>query len=685
MTVQQLPNRLARCGPWIELAGVSCFAGFLAALWVGLLLAEAGRFAAWIALLAAVAVGAVVWRRFRRKMKERPASEAHSGGVLAAVALALLSLAFTIPPSEWIVGGWDPGVYVHTAASLARGGSLRPEFPDLASLDADTRALLGRQGQEAWEPFIGMRMMRDGSLSPQFYHLYPVLMALVWPFGGVRAALMVNPLLNAICIVALYLWASRWMKRRWALAAALVLALNPAQVWQARFCTSEMLTQCLLMGGLVLMGRALSGRTKDLLEALLAGSAFGLAMLARYDTVLFVTPLSLVLLMGWRDKPQRPQLLAILGATGALGAQTWLHQRYLAPLYHPGGGLVAQGLLAAGILAVLIVVVVVWMPRRTFNDGREAPEPQRWPHVAVAAAFVAWVFLYWYVRPRLAVNGHVLEFFTWLYPGLKEAEWFPILAGRHAKNFWYLQSLFGGPGLVAALAGIAILIFRARTVWRTAWLAAAVGVLVMLMTFIYHEPFMMFISRRLIPVIIPLLCLGAAAACDGVESVLRMRPRLGVAAAGWVLVLTVMFTFRGTAFLARHREWPGLTGWYDQLAARIPPGARVYSDQPGFAAPLRFIYGIRAYELRAVPPDRQTDQMVMMMKQAKQDTVLWLTQTKVPEAQTAQVIPAGDLPLESSILGTTKHEVPRYVRGRGGAFKLYRILPSAGSAAAPDA
>ncbi len=672
--VGQLAQDEQRRRRWITLAGLSCGAGFLTALWVGLLLAEAGRFSAWVALLTAVVAGGFAWRHFRRRRSDRSAPEMNQQGLLAAAALALLSFAFTVPPSEFILGGWDPGVYVHTAAVLAHDGSLRPKFSDLAALDADSRSVIGRQGHDAWQPFTGMRMMPDGHLSPQFYHLYPVLMALLWPFGGVRAALMANPLLNAICIVALYLWACRWVKPRWAFAAALALALNPAQVWQAGFSTAELLAQSLLLVGLLATDRALSGQTNDRSDAIMAGAAFGLMMLARYDAMLFVVPFLLVLLTGLRDKSQRGQLVILVCTTVGLGVQLWLHQRYLAPLYYPMENLVVPGLWAAGILALLISMGAVLIPPRTADNAQVAPDRRTGLRVAAVVGFVAWVFLYWYVRPHLTVDGRVLGFFTWLYPHLKEADWFPLVAGRDARNFWYLQSLFGTFGLVAALSGIAIMIVRTRTTWRTAWLVASLGVLAILMTQIYHEPFMMFVSRRLVSVIIPLLCLGVAALCDRLEWVWR-APRRGILVGWLVLGLTLMDTFGGTLFIAGHREWPGLVNWQNQLADRIPRGALVYSDQPGFAAPLRFIYGIQAYDARAISSHHRTAPMTMMMKKAEQHAVFWLTASNVPEAYAAYATPMTTIPLRSVILGTTRHTVPRYVRERSATFTLYRITP----------
>jgi hypothetical protein len=195
------------------------------------------------------------------------------------------------------------------------------------------------------------------------------------------------------------------------------------------------------------------------------------------------------------------------------------------------------------------------------------------------------------------------------------------------------------------------------------------------MTQISHEPFMMFVSRRMVPVILPLMCLGTVVLCDRCEWVFRKRPCLGVLVGVVILMLSLAGTLGGTVFLARPREWPGLSDWLDQVAAEIPPGAVVYSDAPGFAAPLRFLYGIPAYEVHALAPGGRMDPMIMMRHAAEQQTVFWLTFAAVPEGYAAYVLPRAELPLRSEILGTTRHTVPCYIRPRGGQFRLYRIVP----------
>jgi hypothetical protein len=213
---------------------------------------------------------------------------------------------------------------------------------------------------------------------------------------------------------------------------------------------------------------------------------------------------------------------------------------------------------------------------------------------------------------------------------------------------------------------------------------AGLAVMAILMTFIYHEPFMMFASRRLVPAIIPLLCLGVAAAADSLESFFRARPRLGVAAAVLVLAMAVLVPLNGTLFMASHREWPGLIRWYDRLADSIPSDARVYSSQTGFAAPLRFLHGKRAYELSASFQNRPGDALAMLQDEARKGVVLWLTTMELFPLGTNSLVAVAELPLSSSILGSTEHAVPLYTRPRGGTFMLYRVLPSASVADRPS-
>jgi hypothetical protein len=161
--------------------GSALFAALMTCAWLALALADLGRFAAWPCVGAACAAAALVYFLAVRGDADDETSPTQGRilAVLAALGLAGGTLAFTLPPSEMILGGWDPGVYLHTAASVANDGALRIVDEDLAGLDEREREVVSRNLFGVSEPFGGMRVLPDGRTSPEFHHLYPSLLAVV--------------------------------------------------------------------------------------------------------------------------------------------------------------------------------------------------------------------------------------------------------------------------------------------------------------------------------------------------------------------------------------------------------------------------------------------------------------------------------------------------------------------------
>ena len=116
---------------------------------------------------------------------------------LLAVGIACATLLrLTLPADEMLLGGHRPR---GLCPRRRRGGPHR--FPDPGRAGpgrAHARGAAARlpQPPRGYEPFPGMFLRPDGRISPQFYHLFPSLMAVAWSIGGIRAALLVNPLLN---------------------------------------------------------------------------------------------------------------------------------------------------------------------------------------------------------------------------------------------------------------------------------------------------------------------------------------------------------------------------------------------------------------------------------------------------------------------------------------------------------
>jgi hypothetical protein len=164
---------------------------------VALVLAEAGRFslvrgAAAVALLTALAAFAAA--RFGHR-PGRPWPRWPGLAPLGA-ALAVLGLALGLQtrPSEYVMGGRDPGTYIAAMALIGRTGGIAYVDPVVLSIPHEDVALFYRNpdnGDYSWGRFMGMPLERPetGRVVPEFFHLFPAFGAYLFQAMGVRGAL----------------------------------------------------------------------------------------------------------------------------------------------------------------------------------------------------------------------------------------------------------------------------------------------------------------------------------------------------------------------------------------------------------------------------------------------------------------------------------------------------------------
>jgi hypothetical protein len=651
--------------------GALAFTGVTA--WSALVLAEFARFSAFTSLTAGGIAGLVVGFLARRNSTAANARPRGHMPHLAAICVALGSLALTLPPGEMLSGGWDPGVYVHTAAAVARGKSLQIPAADLARLDHRQLRTVSRNLHGVHEPYLGMRLLPNGKLSPQFFHLYPSLMAVAYACFGIWGSLCLNSLLNVGCILALYALVGTLYGWRWGIAAALLLAVNPAQVWQAKFQTSEMLAQFFLLAGSALLIR-FDDLKRHVTPVLLAGLCYGWALLTRYDTIIFLAPIAI--LLAWHASRNRDcrRIYAALVAIVLCGGHAWLHMRLVAPYYHPLPGMVAPALAATVALAALAVlwpwIAPAWARRHPAPVGKAI-------RFLLAAGFLVFVGWAWYVRPRLMMDGRVHHVVAGLLGAVGRENLARRLADGNAWNMHRLASVFSDAGLALGCLGVTWMLGRRANPWVRAWLVSACLVMAVLVTHAFHDHFMMWISRRFVPVIVPLLTVGIIACTQALTTRLAAWSRpVGIAGAASVLGLTLALMTPATHAMAGMRNWPGLADWYRSVDQALPDSAVVFSDQPGFAAPLRFLYGHASYEVNLGAGDAPAALYAWIRSAAsakETDAVVFLSGQGPPEIPGMTATVHSRHPLQSSILQNRTTAVPGQCKGRSGDFVLYRL------------
>jgi 4-amino-4-deoxy-L-arabinose transferase-like glycosyltransferase len=231
------------------------------------------------------------------------------------LALPLMALLF-FPPFEYIFGGRDPGVYVAVGAGLAREGRLRSVDEQIASLSRSDRQfyyrLRGKEGNKQWGdsyrknrqyPGLFVTDSERGEVTPQFYPLYPVLLAAGYFAGGPIGELAVTPFLTILALAAVYLFGREVFSSRVAVWSFILILISYPVLWYSRYPNSELPTTLFLFGGAWLF--CLAWRRRLISLSLLSAVIVGAALLLRIDTILLLFPLLLLLAGGGRREERR--------------------------------------------------------------------------------------------------------------------------------------------------------------------------------------------------------------------------------------------------------------------------------------------------------------------------------------------------------------------------------------------
>jgi hypothetical protein len=632
--------------------GITSVAGLLAAVFGVFDL----RLLAGVNLAVAAALAGVDRTLLLDAARELPAKlrRPRPAGVLAALALGVVALLLYARPYEWYFGGWDPGIYVNTGASIAGSGSLQIRDEAVAGLTAAERGLFGKErlGQRLKYPGFVIRDAGRGIVQPYFYHLFPVWIAIFDAGFGAAAGLLVGPLFSLAALAGIYLLGTALFTPRVGLFAALLFGLSIPAIWQARFPTSEPLALFFFVGGLlcvVLFLREGSGAL-----ALLAGLAFGCALLTKITAALpvLVTLAGTSLVAAATGKQRRWRLPAAIG-TGFLlvlpyyygpAREATLTILGAAPRVFSGpfGLALAAGLLAgAGALAGR--AAARWLPRH-----RSAV---RW--AASAGIGAAGLFGY-FVRPVLDRTSD---------------------AGNLVQVGWFLTPL----ALVLALAGVLLVVHRRggrdRTAARLLFLGVAAAVTLALLYRKQIVPVYPWALRRFVPEVLPALALFAAVALAAVAGGRRAgRARAALAAA--LLAATLGWGLARGRHLLPYREYAGAAAPIARVAAAIPDDAVAVCVEGWLATPLHFIHGRNTLQASDLTPEKaeRVLEAIAARVGAGQEVFLLTDEAAFFTHRVGLELVAG-VPFALPLLEQSRGGYPREIRSFDPTVSVFRCRP----------
>jgi hypothetical protein len=470
-------------------------------------------------------------------------------GLAILVAAGALALFMFLPGYHYAAGDRDPGGYMMTGAAIAHTGSVQFTDPVLA-------AGLPVQLQSPGARFRGIWITdaSAGLITPQFYHLWPALLAVADSLHGFAGEANVDPLVGVLGVLLLVALARRVGGLVAAGGTGVLMSTHMMQVWQAKYPTAEVFTQALYVGAVLALVVALQTRWRW--PSFVAGALVGAGWLARPDGVLVVLLAVGVgaLLYVLRRFDARGGWFALgLLPVGAYGA----YQAYgPARAYTVGNGVPALPVILAAVLVCVLGAVAARpvadrLAARIFGRRTElVPVSRSWRRRIGLAILLGYAFLFCLAMVRPLFGADYVA-----YQGR------PIRSYDERSIYW-LSWFFTWPGLLLILVGIAAVVLDR---WTPAPWVLVLPTLVLLPLYMYHaknSPFLMWWARRYVSTALPgmvvLIALGLAAVFHYGRR-FRSRPaRLSTGAAAGLLALFLVANYLHQSLPLRHHdEWGG--------------------------------------------------------------------------------------------------------------------------------
>lgn len=474
-----------------EVSVISLVSGVAVVGAMSLLLAAIGALRLWLWLPIAATVVTVVALLLLRQSSPR-----WSGARwFAVVPLVLVALVLMVPGYRYATGDKDPGIYVMHAWNMAHSGHL--PFQKTALQMSGVLTSTDYPGT-LWRGFEFSTSATQ--VMPSFFHMWSALLAAGFQLVGFNALAVMGPLLGALAVLLLFAFVRRLFSGAHAVVAALLLSVNMMQVWQARYPTSEMLAQVLYIGAALALLTAV--HTRHRLLAVIAGMLATSGFLVRVEGVVALAFFgALLAVLAMHDTQRRVVTWGWIGALVPLPLAWW--QAYgWASKYASTNGVPSKQLIALVLLVEVAATVGLmrWSSRSqrimSLVVTRLAPLDRTFRRVAGAA--VVALFVVAFLRPLT---------------GVVTAQWNG--RGRAIRTFderslHRLAMFFTWPGLLLALAGVALIVLRQRG--RAVAVFTAVSMFYVVL-FLYHarnSPQMMWWNRRFVPSVVPAVVVFAA-------------------------------------------------------------------------------------------------------------------------------------------------------------------------------
>lgn len=443
--------------------------------------------------------------------------------------LTVLAIGLRVPAYNYVLGGQDEGLYVNIANTIQRTGGITitdtvadrlRSSPYLNTYLGDNRGAYVLEGKSYPDYLDGIYLSQPqpAALEFQFYHLFPVWIALFGGLFGISRGVYALTFLSILSVIFFYRLALALTGKRVAgLTAGLLLAVNPLHAFFSKFPVTEVPTlafSAIAFTYLAIYAKTQEGRRWEWL--VISAAAMGCVFITRISGFMyipFLVALALASLIADSDRSRAMAInrwavgVAILYGLSVIYGLVYA-SHYAADIYrlsfeHLFGDDWKAGtsLLACGIITAW--AGVAWIARngkvKQVEAGLVMPMRRAAGLCLVAALVVSAINIYalgWTARFDTSLLARI-------YPHLAHQGWRSAMATSFAQLLVYT-----GPALLLFVA----LAWRRRSEPQTECLRIfVIGFFIYIVTLQWLLPYGPYYARYLLSELVPYLLLFVVA------------------------------------------------------------------------------------------------------------------------------------------------------------------------------
>jgi hypothetical protein len=522
-------------------------------------------------------------------------------------------------------------------------------------------------------------------VTPQFYHLYPAMLATADDLVGSRGEFHLTPVLAGLSVCLLLVAVRRAASTTTAVVFGALLVTSMIQVWQAKYPSTEVLAQLLLAGSL--LGGVLAIERQWAGGAFAAGLLLGVGFLARPDGFLYILlAAALVGIAVTADRFDRRSVM--LGAGLALSLPYAVVNAYVLRTHYsdstdvpPIGLLVAAAavLVSGGFLVRGAVAVID--RRRSRTDGTDGTDGivsgggllglvHRWqlPLGALVSLATGLGLLVLWQRERLFGTDYMFSHFSGtVVPSLDEL------------NIKWLSWFITMRGLVVMWLGVVVVMFT-RVRASLYLLLVPVGLLLPLYLWDARISMrLMWWVRRFVPAVLPGIMLLIAVAIAW-ALLCRFRP---LRVLGGVVAVSLVVSFASQSLpLRSHHEMAGSWESAEAIAgiAGDEKGVFLYTQSESSTDPMRntaaVVWFVFDQVVTRLHPDDDIDEIDAYQRAFPDQPVFLVTHGDLPgHLPPSRFRNAGAVTEQLTMWEESTSERPDEAIVLRGHLELWRLVP----------